>query len=69
MVEFRGVPFVDAVPEYRIKDSIMYIDFGEFGTFAMPLAAFRKGHARSARVMAEHDARRAEIVPIKRGKG
>jgi hypothetical protein len=56
-------PFLDEVPHYSIVDGVMHITSGDF-QLAMPLRKFRLAHARAARVMAEHDAKKGNVVPL-----
>ena len=67
-VAFKGIPFVDVVPEYRIRGENMFIDFGEYGQLAMPLQTFLQGSAKSNRVIAEHEAKRAPVIRLDKKK-
>lgn len=60
--------FISEVPEYWIDERVVYIQVDGW-LMAMPLAKFRRGHAKSGRVLAEYDARSAEVVPMRRKKG
>ena len=55
-IESRVCPFVDDVPNYEIRDGVIFITAGEF-CMAMALRTFERGHVRSARVIAEYRAR------------
>ena len=57
------VPCLSKVPDYEIRDGIMYITSGEW-TCCMPLRIFKLGLARSQKVVAEYEARKAEVVII-----
>lgn len=63
-----AVPFIDEAPEYEIRDKNMHITAGDW-TMAMSLRNFELGMARASRVIAEHYAKRAEVVPIKGKRG
>lgn len=61
------VPCIGRVPDYTIKEGIMYISAGEWSC-CMPLRIFRMGCARADRVIAEYEAKSAEVIPMqKRG--
>lgn len=66
-VQFKGIPFVDVVPKYEIKSQIIYMDFGEpFGVIAMPLHVFKRGHAKSAKVIEAYEARKGRVIEFRR---
>lgn len=61
----RGLtPFIEDVPEIAIQEGIVHFYIGEHHLCCATLATYRKGLARANRVMAEHDARLAEVLPI-----
>lgn len=59
--------FLDEVPEYAVREGIVYISTADGWTCAFPLRKFRLGMARAAKAIAEYEARNAEVVPIKGG--
>jgi hypothetical protein len=56
--------FLDEVPAYAVREGIVYVTTDDGWTLAMPLAKFRRAMARAGRALAEHDARKAEVVPL-----
>ena len=61
-------PFLDEVPHYSIVDGVMHITSGDF-QLAMPLRKFKQGMARAQRIIAEYEAKSAEVVPMRKRKG
>jgi hypothetical protein len=57
------VPCIGKVPDYEIRDGIMYITSGDWSC-CMPLRVFKLGRAKSDRVIAEYEGRRAEVARI-----
>lgn len=60
--------FVDKVPDYEIRDGNMHITADDWH-IAMPLRLFRMGMARATRIIAEHESRKAEVLPLKSRRG
>lgn len=60
------LPFVGEVPNYEIVDGNMHITVGEWG-MCMSLRTFRAGMEKAALVIAEHEARKAEVHRLKFG--
>lgn len=60
------VPFVGRCPDYEIIEGNMHISMGSWGV-CMPLRVFKQGMARAQRVIAEYEAKRAEVVPMPKG--
>lgn len=58
-------PFIEDVPDISIQDGIVHFYIGEHHLCCATLATYRKGLARANRVMAEHDARIAKVVPMR----
>lgn len=52
------------VPTYEVRDGNMHVHVGEV-RLCMALTTFRKSMARAQRVLDEHDARCADVVPIR----
>lgn len=61
--------FIDEVPEYEIRDNIMYIQLADGRAIAFPLRSFRLGMARAAKALATYDSRKAEVLPMRKRKG
>jgi hypothetical protein len=61
-------PCVRKVPDIEVEERIVYFAAGEWGG-CMPLRIFRQFMARAERVIAEHDAKCAEVVPFKKRRG
>lgn len=60
--------FVEGLPIIQIRRSNVHITFvaPEHITISIALADFRAVVQRAAKTLAEHDAKRADVVPIKR---
>jgi hypothetical protein len=57
-------PCIRGLINYEIRDEIMYFSAGDWHG-CTPLRLFRQDMARAAKVIAEHDARKAEVVEFK----
>lgn len=58
------------MPAYEVRDGIMYVTADDGWTFAMPVRKFRLAMARAERALATYEAKKAEVVPLRRkGKG
>ena len=64
-----GGPLIDSVPDYDIKEGVVKILVSGEVFCYFPLPTFRRTIARCNRVLAEYDARQAEVVPIRRERG
>ena len=64
-----GIPFIEKVPEYRVADGIVYVSVDGEIILCMALRTFRLGMARAERAIAEYEAKRAEVVPLKKKRG
>jgi hypothetical protein len=61
-------PYLATVPDYEICDGNMHISSGSF-QLVMPLRIFEQGMAKAARVIATYRAGKADVLPMRRGKG
>lgn len=59
--------FIAEILEFSIEDGVVRIWTADLDLYT-PLSKFRRSMARAAKALAEHDARKAEVVPIRRGK-
>lgn len=57
--------FIGEVPEFSVADEVLCIRAGELVAY-MPLPVARRAVGRAQRVMAEYEAKRAEVVPIRK---
>ena len=64
----QPVPYIDKVPSFEIRDGTMFITADDWA-MCTSLRLYRLGMAKSARVIAEYEARKAEVVPFKRRRG
>jgi hypothetical protein len=62
------VPCIRKVPDYEIRDGLVYFSTDDWAG-CMPLRIFRLAMARAAKVLAEHDAGSAEVMPFRRRRG
>ena len=60
-------PFLEEVPHYVVVDGVMQVTAGDFA-LAMPLRAFRQAMVRAQRALDEYDAKRAVVVPMRKGR-
>lgn len=60
--------FLDEIPEFEIRDGIVKWTWGCGKAKCMPLPAFRIVTARQNKLLADHDARSAEVISIRRNK-
>lgn len=61
----RTGDFVAEVPSFEIADGVVHMEAGECSIF-MPLPIFRRSTVRASRVLANHDAQKAQVVPIRK---
>lgn len=61
-----GVPFIAAVPDYRIIGENIVVSVEGRDLCAFTIRDFQAGAARSARVIGEHYAKRAEVLPMRK---
>lgn len=57
------VPCIRKVPEYEIRDGLVYFSTDDWAG-CMPLRIFRLAMARAAKVLADYDARSADVVEM-----
>lgn len=63
------VPFLEKVPNYEVREGNMHI-WSDDWAVCMSLRTFRLGMARAAKAIATYEAKKADVVPIKRrGRG
>ena len=60
------IDFIEDPFEVHIKRGTAILSWPSGIRRAVPLDVFRIEHLRAGQALAEHDARRAEVVPIKR---
>lgn len=63
------VRFIDTVPKYEIRDGIVHLLAGNAELCCASLRTFRAATARAVQCLAEHDAKRAEVVPMRKRGG
>lgn len=61
-----GVPFIPAVPDYAIVGENIVVSVGGRDFCAFTIRDFQAGAARAARIIGEHYARRADILPMRK---
>ena len=66
MPKNRGEYIAD-IFEFSIEDSVVHIWTADWEIFA-PLPKFRRSMARAAKALADYDGRKADVVPLRRGK-
>lgn len=60
-----SVPLIREVPDYFIDDENIIISVAGDNFCAFPIRVFQMGSAKANRVIADHYAKRAEVVPFK----
>lgn len=58
--------FIEEPFTVEIKDGNAILTWPDGAKRSVPLRVFRMEHARAGKILAEHDARKAEVVPIRR---
>ena len=63
----RGVtvPLIESVPDYEVRDGLVHVIVEGQKVLCMPVDTFRKGIARSTRVIAEWELTRGKVLPFR----
>jgi hypothetical protein len=67
MADEGNPPCIRGLINYEIRDEIMYFSAGDWHG-CTPLRLFRQDMSRAAKCIAEHDAERGEVIPLKQRK-
>ncbi len=61
---------IKKAPEYSIEDGLVHTEYPEsdLAPTCMSLRNFRIAHQRAGKMLAEHDSRNTEPIPIRRRK-
>ena len=65
MAKAKG-EFIATVPDIDIADSVAHFSAGEDFSLYMPLPIARRFAVRLSRVLAQYDAQKAQIVPLRK---
>lgn len=57
------IAFIDRVPEFTIRDQVVYIALDDDQALAVPLRVFRMAQARALKTVRDYDAS-GEVVPF-----
>lgn len=58
--------FVDEAATVDIRDRIVYFSWPDGSRMGMPLRACRVGAARLQKALQDYDARKAEVIPMRK---
>lgn len=64
-----GIPFVEEVPEYAVRNEVVYVTIKGRALLAMPLKTFKLGIVRSAKAIEDYESGVAARVVHLRPKG